>query len=112
MQKNTDFKTVSVEVESLPSFVMYMPMFAACFSHVDRINVDLILRAPEEIDRLHHLITLIDFGDNVNLNIISESTGKYYNFKIKCNGCYETPKPVKKSSKRKDDVKQLQVSLL
>ena len=86
-------------------------MFASCFSHVDRINVDLILRAPEEIDRLHHLLTLIDLGDNVNLNIISESTGNYYNFKIKYDGCYETLKPVKNASKKIDDIKQLQVSL-
>lgn len=110
MQKSTDFETVSVEVESMSSFVVYMPMFASCFSHVDRIKVDLISRAPEDVDRLHHLLTLIDLGDNVNVNIINEPTGNYYNFKIKYDGCHESPKLVKKASKRKDDDNQLQLS--
>ena len=110
MQKSTDFETVSVEVDSMSSFVAYMPMFVSYFSHVDRINVDLISREPEEIDRLHHLLTLIDLGDNVNVNIINKSTGNYYNFKIKYDGCHESPKLVNKTSKRKDDDNQLQLS--
>lgn len=110
MQKSTDFETVSVEVESMSSFVAYIPMFASCFSHVDSINVDLILRTPEEVDRLRHLLTLIDLGDNVNVSIINESTSNYYNFKIKYDGCHELPKLVKKTSKRKYDDNQFQLS--
>lgn len=112
IKKSPDFEIINIEVESLSSFVAYMPMFASYFSHVGQINVDINFKRTEDVDRLHYLLTLIDLGDNINVNIVKESADKCYNFKIKNDGCHELPKLVKKMLKKKDSKNNLQLSFL
>ncbi len=109
MQKSTDYKKIEVEVESLSSFVVYIPMFASYFSHVDTIHVDVILHSSEEEQYLSRILSLIDLGDNIDIDVVKGPSGKYYNFKIYYNGCQESPKLVRKRTKRDIEDGQLQL---
>ncbi len=111
LNKSTEYESIKVEAESLSSFVVYMPMFASYFSHVDRIIVDVISRAPDDEATLQRILALIDLGDNIEINVIANPTDSYYNFRVRYDGCYESPKIVKKSSKNKIEDNQLQLLL-
>ena len=119
MQKSTEYQKISVEVESLSSFVVYMPMFASYFSHVDKIKADVII-SPDQEPTFHGILTLIDLGDNIEIKSVSNPTGEYYDFKICYDGCYESPKLIsvvsKTSSKSRkkpvEDDGQLQLAFI
>lgn len=111
MRKTTDFEEIKIEVESLSSFVVYMPMFTSYYSHVNKIRVDVVTHSPEDEHIFYQILSLIDLGDNVNINVIAKPTGNYYDFKISHNGCHESPKLSKKNSHKKNEENQLQLTL-
>lgn len=110
MQKSSNYETIKVEVESLSSFVVYIPMFASYFSHVDKIEVDVITPTPEDENNIHRILALIDLGDHISINIINNPTDNYYDFRICYDGCHESPKLVNKSSKKKGKGNPLQLT--
>lgn len=109
IQKTTDYKEIKVEIESISSFVVYMPMFASYFSHVEKIKVDVIAHTPKDEQTLNQLLLLIDLGDNIKINVVNTPTGDYYNFKIRFDGCYESPKMSIKRARRKIEDNELRL---
>lgn len=110
MKKTSDFEEIKVEVESLSSFVVYMPMFVSYYSHVNKIGVDIIAHSPEDEQTIYRILTLIDLGDNIDINVIEKPTGNYYNFKISYDGCYESLKVVARNTRKKAEDGQLLLS--
>lgn len=109
IQKNTNYEEINVEIESLSSFVVYMPMFASYFSHVDIIKADVIV-SPDQVQTFHRILALIELGDNIDINVIDKPTGDYYDFKINYDGCYESPRFVSIATKANKKTRQKSIA--
>ena len=112
INKTTEFKTLNIEVESISSFIVYVPQLAAYYSHVDRINIDMVKKSESDEACLIKALKLIDLGANVHVNVVNQPTGKYYNIKIKYDGCYESNLSAPRNGGKKNyKSNELQLSL-
>lgn len=112
LQKPAEYETLNVEVESISSFVVYVPQLVAYYSHVDNINIDLIKIGNEDETTLNNILRLTDLGSKTNVRIVEHPTGNFYDLKVKYDGCYESPRPtIRKGAKKKNQADELQLNL-
>lgn len=109
MKMSSEYETLKVEVESLSSFVVYIPMFVTCFSQVSKIDIDVITIGDDE-NKLNRILKLIDLGDNVHVNVITAPTDSRYDIHIRYDGCHELPKKMKRNLTKKSEDNQLQLT--
>lgn len=108
---SSEYDSIKVEVESLAYFTVYIPMFISRFSHLSEIDVDVICHAEEEMGILKKILGLIDLGDNVKVNVLMAPADSKYDFRIRYDGCHESPKQ-RKSSTKKAENNQLLLSFV
>lgn len=108
---SSEYEAMSVEVDSISSFVVYIPMLVSYFSHVDKIDIDVISNSKGDEDELRRILGLIDLGDNVHVNLIKAFTDNYYDIRIRHDGCCELSWQKKRNSSNKAEGNQLQLSL-
>ena len=51
-----------------------------------------MILTPDQEQTFHRILSLIDFGDNITINVVDKPTGDYYIFQIRYDGCYESPR--------------------
>ncbi len=110
MNLSSEYATLNVEVESLSSFVVYIPMLVSYFSHVGKIDIDVMSNAGEDEGKLKWILGLMDLGDNVHVNFITAPTDSRYDIRVRHDGCYELPRQTKRNSTKKAEDNQLQLT--
>ena len=102
-----DFDELNVQVDSLSSFVTYIPMFVSFFSQANSINIDIIERDIDDKSIVKRLATAFDFGSNTHIETVSKTTGNHYNYShiVQYNGCFE--RSILNKAKKQEDPNQL-----
>lgn len=101
IKDSTEYEILNIRVESISSFVTYLPQLLSYFSHVKSINIDVVKMGKEDEVNLNHILTTIDLGSNVNVRIVEKPNRSFYNLEIKYNGSHENIRPVVKIGVRK-----------
>ena len=107
---SSEYEILKVEVESLSTFVVYIPMFVSYFSHVSKIEIDVLSDTGDDESKLKKILGLIDLGDNVHVNVITAPTASLYDIRIRYDGCHETPRQAKRNSTKRAKDNQLQLT--
>lgn len=102
---SSDIDNVSVEVQSLSSFVTFVPMFVSYFSQADNIEIDVIVRDKVDKKIIEKLTDSFDLGSNVHVETVTKPTGKSYSHVIRFDGCFE--RSCSKKAKNYEDPDQL-----
>lgn len=87
-----DAEDLTVEVESVSSFVTFVPMFVSYFSQANSISIDVIERGKGDGKLIKSLIKKFNLGSNITVHSILEPSVKSYTHLIKYDGCIEVNK--------------------
>jgi len=111
MTKKSEIESLSVEVESLSSFVTYIPMLVEYYSHADKIDIDVTLHGDDDETNLHNILNLIDLGSKTHIKTQRQPSGRYHKIQVRYNGCFEIPNPaLKGKTKKKNTDNPLQLT--
>ena len=98
-----DVDRLTVKVDSISSFVTYIPMFVSYFSEAESINIDVVKRGDDDDQILRHLINRYQLGTNTHVQLLSGAKCKHYTHIVRYDGCFETTKPSKDVTKETDN---------
>ena len=94
---------LTVKVDSISSFVTYIPMFVSYFSEAESINIDVVKRGDDDDQILRHLIDRYQLGTNTHVELLSGVKCKHYSHIVQYDGCYEISKQAQKVKKEEID---------
>ena len=104
---------LSVKVESISSFVVFAPLLAAYYSHIDKIVFYVVKRGIEDEDALSLILTKIELGSQIEVHLVNEEDIPFYNLNVTYDGCsiHNFVVHSKKASKSIVDEDPLQLSI-
>ena len=92
-------KERTVGIEDLATFVGYMPMLSAYFSHAEKISVDVFVESEEETKKLNEILDNFDFGANVHVKSVTQPLYSFYDIRVGKQGCTEYKRNVTRKAK-------------
>ena len=95
----SDSKERNIGIEDFATFIGYMPMLSAYFSHTDIVNVDVFLKSELELNTLNEILDNYNFGANVHIKGTTTPLYSFYDIRIGKHGCTEYKRPIKRITK-------------
>lgn len=111
-QLNPNVESIKVGIESTSLFLGYLPLLTSYFSHIDELQIDVIIDGESEHKCLHEILDKFEMGTNVKIQTKEHSLTEFYDIRIEDGGCSEYKRPiVRKNKKMSQNERYIQLSL-
>lgn len=78
-----EISTLNISVDNVQGFVNEIPQLASFYSHIEKLNIDVVGLGEQETKTIQFLLEKIDLGAQTNVAFVKTPYGKTYHIKIK-----------------------------
>ena len=91
---------LTVRVDSISSFVTFIPMFVSYYSDANSINIDVIKQGKDDERIIEWLESHYQLGTNTHVHLLAGTKCKHYSHVVQYDGCYEISQQTKGELKK------------